>query len=905
MRKAILFAPQALESEVVSSCEEAGAEWLAKLVEHWGYGVVRAAGAAAFAELQGALADVSADDTLLVHVSGSLRDASTLDDGSRDGLAIAEIDRLVGTRGTGSFVLAELAFPSGRDDALALAEDIAQLRAAFMCGGAIVAVHGAARVAESLPFTRLVAEATRELFRDGREAVLASDVVELLREMPESHAVARSYTFVGSTRAFDLARANDEVLDAPEFDVLLELADGAREAASLPHAIAGYRAALQYCKDDDARGLVYARLGEIEEAEGHAARARRAYRKAIAASPTERGPRDALVRLESNRGEWAAAISAMEERLTLIESPVDRTEELFSLARLTLEKLRDMPGAVRHLEAARALDGRSEDVLEALRRSYRVLGRWSELIDVTGALAEIAPSATERAARRFAQAQIARKHGEDLLLATGFLHQALADDPTHDEALEVLCEVRTTRHEEELLEKELGTLLARLLTLGEDDRAADVARRISSLDTPPVRRAETTQEITPDQMIGLEDEPLDDDRRQDRRDERREEEHGDVDEDDALTEEDLRNEMERAPLVADHHTRLFATHLRLGQTDRAYLSALVLEELGVVDETVEDVLEQGRPSGLRVRAALDPDAWRLLRAPGSDDVLEGLVRAIGRAAAATRAEDRKAKKRNVVLDESRRQSDKSTASIVRTFYWAADILGVPCPELYVLDRVPGDVVAVPTSTSRKAQATAIGPDVLSGLSTIDLAFLCARHLTYYRPEYAALIDFPSLGELSLLVLAALQVALPAMPVPANVEGAVAHLRNGLTRHLLPEEREAMRVAVAKLDARGGRVNLQAWIRSVELTATRIGLLLAGDLRVAMARMRSEERTVSELSLESKRIDLIGFCAMGELAELRERFSAPVTLRPPRESGLMARLEVGGPVWSEEVTGAAS
>jgi len=875
MRKAILFAPQSLESEVASTWNEGGADWLASVLEPWGYEVVRATGSQALADLEEALGRVGKDDTLLVHVSGELREATTIDLGSEEGLALEELDRVIGECGAQAFVLAELTFTSGQADALALAGDISRIRAAFQTTGALVAIHGAPRDEECLPFTRLAIQATREWFGDGREEVLASDIVERLREMPESHAIVRSYAFVRGAAPFEIARLSDELLDAPDFGTLIELADRARDEGVLAEALAGYQAALRAVAsaDDAARSVVYERIAGVEEAEGRTGRARRAYKKAILARPEERGARDSLIRLELQEHHWVPATVAMQERLELITSPLERVEELFSLARLTLEKLRDMPGAVLHLEAARAIDASNEDVLEALRRSYRVLGRWKDLIDLTGELAEAAKAAPERAARRFAQAQIAGKHLEDLELAATFLVAALTADPTHDEALEVLCEVRAKRQEEARLERELSSVLQDLLSLGEDDRAKDLARRIATLDTPPMRRADATQEITADQMMGLDDE-------------------------EEPPEADLKSEIERAPLAPESHARLFASLMRAGQTDRAYLSALALEELEAADEIAQEVLEQCRPSGLRVRCALDADAWHLLRAPGSDDVLEALVRAIGRAAVVTRAEERKAKKRNLVLDESRRQSDESTASIVRTFHWASDILGVDCPDLYVLDRVPGDVMAVPTSLPRSTPATAMGPDVLSGLRAVDLAFLCARHLTYYRPEYSVLIDFPTLGDLSLLVLAALQVALPAMPVPPNVEITVAQLRNGLRRHMLPEEREAMRVAVAKLDARGGRVNLQAWIRSVELTATRVGLLLSGDLRAAMTRIRSESRTVSELSVESKRIDLVSFCAVGELAELRERVTSPVTMRPPRESGMMTRTDVGSREWAE-------
>jgi hypothetical protein len=352
--------------------------------------------------------------------------------------------------------------------------------------------------------------------------------------------------------------------------------------------------------------------------------------------------------------------------------------------------------------------------------------------------------------------------------------------------------------------------------------------------------------------------------------------------------EALRVELEaqviQAPLAGSSHSALFALYTRTGRADRAYLSALALEELGPLEPSATQLLEECRPDGLRVRAPLDSEAWTALRAPGADDVIEALVRAIGRGAAIARSEDRKAKKREVLLDEAQRQPGTSTVSIVRSFHWAAEALAVKCPDLYVLDEVPGDVLAVPGGEAR----TAIGPHVLRGLSTIDLAFLCARHLTYYRREYSALIDFPTLNELSILVLAALQLALPSLPVPATVGASVAALRNGLRRHLSSEEREEMNSAVAKLDARSGRMNLQGWIRGVELTAARAGLMLCGDLRAAMSRIRGEARGIADLSFDEKRQDLVAFCVSEGHALLRARFAVTAAATPqPLESGILA------------------
>jgi tetratricopeptide (TPR) repeat protein len=837
-----------------------------------GYRVVHTMRRTALADLERALAEADAEDSVLVHVTGELLSATSLALGPDESLSLAELRRIVAEVGpANTFTLAELAFTTEPDDAFALAEDLAEIRAAFTTESpghpSLIALHGATGVGDDIGFTEIVARAATDLLGDGRDVALVSELVDRLREMPESQEVARSYAFVRGCHDFELAIPTDEKLDTPDLELLLELGERAREVGSHTHALAAYRAALVACHDDVQRGPVYGLIAAAERASGRAGHARRAYNRALRARPGDPVYLDALIELETEAEDWPKVAEAMRDRALVIESPADKVQALFALARLTVEKLRDIDGAVRHLEAARAIDAGDEDVLEALRRSYRVLGRWPQLIDVTGALAERAATATERAARHFARAQIARKQLQDPERAKEFLGAALEADPTHDEALDVLCELRSAPGEEPLLEAELTTLLHRLFEADEEDRAVDVAKRLASLREANPRRAETTQEITADQIE--ESEPIE----------------KDPDEDEEAVRAELLNQITQAPLVAANHAALLAMYERAGETDRAYLSALALEELGSADAEAERILDRCRPSGLRVRSPLDEDAWAQLRAPGRDEVLEDLFRSIGRAASIVRLEERRAKKRLIVLDPARRQPRESTASIVRTFLWAAEILTVECPDLYVLERVPGDVVAIPAAEPQ----TALGPKVLSGLSTVDLAFLSARHLTYYRPEYRTLIDFPTLNELSLLVLATLQLALPAMPVPPSVKATVASLRSGLKNHLTAEEREAMTEAVAKLDARGGRVNLQGWIRSVELTAARTGLLLSGDLRAAMSRIRNETRTVADLSIESRRLDLLGFCTSGSLAPLRGRFFASTTLRPPRASGVMGRV----------------
>jgi hypothetical protein len=164
----------------------------------------------------------------------------------------------------------------------------------------------------------------------------------------------------------------------------------------------------------------------------------------------------------------------------------------------------------------------------------------------------------------------------------------------------------------------------------------------------------------------------------------------------------------------------------------------------------------------------------------------------------------------------------------------------------------------------------------------QLGFLAGRHLTYYRPEHYALVFFPTLGELSTLVLASIRLVIPGISVPPSADDSKVAAELGA--RVSTEQRRALEGAVGRLDARGGKLDLLAWIRHVELTAARAGLLLAGDLRVAMRLMKDESRAaIGELSREQKRGDLLAFCASDAYGKLRERMGVAIhgsSLAPP-------------------------
>jgi hypothetical protein len=327
------------------------------------------------------------------------------------------------------------------------------------------------------------------------------------------------------------------------------------------------------------------------------------------------------------------------------------------------------------------------------------------------------------------------------------------------------------------------------------------------------------------------------------------------------------------------YQRAFEAHRRDGQTDAAYLAALSLEELGAAEVDHQVLIEQFRSvAPVRARGMLDAAAWELLRPASADDVLRDLFASASRAAVIARTEQLLARGRLVALDPDTRLDETSTASVVRSFQWAARVLGVPCPELYAVDDVPGEIAAV----RQHEPTTAVGPSIVRGRSAKDLAFLAGRHLTYYLREHQVLVYFPTREELTKLLMACVQLAKPGLPAAGESGRAAAALAERLSNHVTDDEHAGIAHAVHRLEARGGGFSLGAYTRNAELTAGRAGLLLCGDLATATGIVTTESRDIAGLSLEAKRRDLVAFGASEEHAALRARFTvtAPESMRPP-------------------------
>jgi golgin subfamily B member 1 len=655
----------------------------------------------------------------------------------------------------------------------------------------------------------------------------------------------------------------------PEVHPILELAAHAREKKDWDAALEHYKKALFVIPQDQltTQASIYASIAEVKFAQGKPREAETNYEKALVINPKHMRSLDGLIAIATKEKDWARLAIARRRRSEAFEDSDDKVSELCIVADIEETQLRSVEKAMATLEIASVLRPDDIGILIKLRDFYTISHAWPKLIEVLDELVRISTDHRHRGSFRFAQGDVALGRLREEPRGLAFLELALDEDPQCDRALSALVAVRTRREEWAELAAVYERLIDRYAGLGDRDRAWEVCRKLGTLRRDRLHDGPKALEAL---RGAVELRPNDAESRATlaelyaAKGER------------ATAVRELEIVSTHAPFRAQTYRRLFELHQRAQRLDRAWRAATCLEELGASDVSQELVIEQFRPDGpIRPTTALAEDWWdELLVAPGSDPIVEGILLTIGDTAIALKLEELEAKKKLPALDPTKKQDKASTASVVRTFVWAARALGLALPDLYVFSGLPSGIAAVAANTP----STALGPQVLAGRTVQQLAFLAGRHLTYYRRSHYPLVFFPTLAELSSLVLSAVRLVIPGISVPPPAEGD--SVGSALGARLTPEQRTRLEEVVARLDSRGGRLDLFAWIRGVELTAARIGLLLGGDLRTAMRMLKEETRAIGDLSIEAKRADLLTFCASEAYSQVRERMGVAIQSTHP-------------------------
>lgn len=333
--------------------------------------------------------------------------------------------------------------------------------------------------------------------------------------------------------------------------------------------------------------------------------------------------------------------------------------------------------------------------------------------------------------------------------------------------------------------------------------------------------------------------------------------------------DDCWRRIRRSPTDVSAHRELYDIYVARGDTDRAWCAAQCLVALGAATAEAQRDFDAHRSNSLIApRAGLTQAAWYDQLFHPEEEVLTGQIFSLiapavllGRVTAL-----RRDGKLNAPVAEQRQDPAKATVTAVRAMPWAAAILGLPLPPLYV-DRERDDayrhVPGVPPFTS-------IGKRALSGRTQLELAFLAGRHLSFYRNEHFVKTLFSAVPDLEDLFLAALVIGNPGLPIADDMKKRVTPIANAIQPLLEPAQLDTLRGCFLRFVDEGGRTNLQRWSASSEKTACRAGFLLANDLKTSLKILEAEERGLGELGK-----DLLAFAVSERYFQLRRQLGIAI------------------------------
>jgi len=619
--------------------------------------------------------------------------------------------------------------------------------------------------------------------------------------------------------------------------------------------------------DNEERANVYYKLGCVKREQGQAKQAINNFEKALGVDPAHRVTLEALVALYTDLKDWKQVVAYKRQILDNVADGDERFKVLNEIGDIWNDQDKNPKKAIEALEEALDLQPENHALLHKLLALYQSVENWMKMVETIQAIAGMEKDPIRKSKFLYTMAQIYRDKENDQDRAVELFNESLDLNPTFLEAFERINKILTSQKDWKALERAFRKMLRRLsganagnpdlefnlwhnLGLIYRDRLSDMNSAIEAFkmatrykpDEAVERQIlaelyEATDQM--EQAIG---------------------EHAIV--------------LQKDPLRVDPYRSLYKLYLKMHEYDRAWCMCAALAFLHKADEEEQRFFEDYRPRGMiQVKSRLDNELWVKQLFHKDENIYIGKIfEMITPAAIVAKLGQLRAARQLPVLDKRFKQDPAtSTVTFAKTFGWAAQVLGVPTPELYVRNDVPGALVAVPSSPP----ASVAGQTVLTGFSPQELTFIVGKHLSYYRGEHFIRNLFPTLNELKVLLFAAVKIIMNDFAVPAEMAQAVNTTAQELVKHMQPIQRDGLRLVVQKFVEDGAKVDLKRWMQSIEVTACRAGLLLCADLDIAKKIIAAEPQLPVDLTPQEKLKELIVFSVSEQYFTLRKALGIAV------------------------------
>jgi tetratricopeptide (TPR) repeat protein len=602
-------------------------------------------------------------------------------------------------------------------------------------------------------------------------------------------------------------------------------------------------------------------LGESARRSGELDAAIRPLREAIDLDPSNPRPYRALAKVYDEKGAWQDAVAVRRGRLQLAIGN-ERFELLLEIGDVLFGKLNDRAGASKAY--TQALEDRPDDrkLLTKLMQLYSEEKDWAKVIEVVLRLADFVGDPKQRAKYMHTAATIASKQLEDIDNALKFYRRALEFDPTLDKALVEAIELyrERGRHQEveQLLKAQLDQakiaqdrekIVSVLDKLGEvyhkflndRDLAADAYEAAQAFDPENRARLELLAEIYAGDPAQYLDKAV--------------AAHAGL--------------LRKNPYRVESYKQLRRLYTDSKRADPAWCLCQALSLLKLAEPEEERFYRKHRAeSAAPARSRFEEDTWSLLMHPELDPLLTRLFAMIQPTIVKARTQpiEELGFDPRYALDTSQHPYPVS-----QTLYYVQGVLAMAPPLVFQNQNDPGSLGIVHART----------PAIVLGQAAFDtsipnqqLAFLAGRHLASFRPGFYVRHLVPTGTGLKAWLFAAIKLCVPQFPISPDLAGQVNEAMHAMAQDFASGEKDRLASAVSKLMQAGGALDLKKWVASIDLTADRVGFLLAHDLQLTTEVIRGTEES-SSVPVKERMKDLVVFSVSEEYFSLRARLGISV------------------------------
>jgi tetratricopeptide (TPR) repeat protein len=694
------------------------------------------------------------------------------------------------------------------------------------------------------------------------DALVSEDAVRVLTRYLDAEGRAPSIPP-------DLLLAHSESLLqlAPDsLDVVGRTAALAFEQADYARARALYQDFLERFRGDlDRERLAEAtyRLGESLRLLDEPELALTCLEEASDLTPSAPLPLIALAKVYEAKEQWSEVLRTKVRLLELNESALPRARLLIEIGELLLDKLKEHERAVVHLREASQVAPDDRKVLTRLMQIYMSHQVWDELVEIVERLARFVEDGRQKAKYLMTAAMVSARHLGRRERAIDFYQQVLALDPDNAKALSECVVLQIEQGDFLGAEESLVRQLEKARESGERRAELDVLDALSRLYMRMPDRLDETVLVL-EQAAELEP--------------GKPEYRAALAE---LYERDLGKYAEQAiaaqmvilrqePDRADAYRKLRQIYTETRRADAAWCLCQVLSLLHLAEPDEMRFFERVRsPQPAAAQSVIDESDWStLLIHPDVDARLSLIFSLIEPVIVATRSQPSEALGYDPRLAVDLSQHPYPLGHML---YYAAGVMGLRPPPTFENHREPGGLLFLNSQP----------PAIVLGISALQMqipaqtaAFVAARQLCYFRPGFYVRRLVASTTALKAWLFGAFKLCTPGFPIAHELEGPVFEARAALETHLVPEQKDRLVDVITKLLHNSPAIDLKQWVTGVDLTADRIGLVLANDLRTVTDIIKSVDDPASP-SRERRLQELILYAVSEPFFAIRRRLGVAI------------------------------